>query len=119
MKSVIKVIASAALVSMAGATFAGITQPTGAGGQLVVTAAAGGTDFVQTGFNFQTSSGVFLAAAQNSIKFVVAARHQKGRFTYGGDSEGGSVAACEATPSETGFTAAVVPLVTDACAGLS
>ncbi len=109
MKSVIKVIASAALVSMAGASFAGITNPTGAGGQLVVTATAGGTDFVQTGFNFQTSSGVFLAAAQNSIKFVVAARHQKGRFTYGGDSEGGSVAACEATPSETGFTAAVVP----------
>ena len=87
------------------------------------------TDFVRTGFVYALSADVMAAGDQNNIKFVAAARHPKGRFTYGADSEGGSVAACESTPSTTGYTAASTPTLTPldptaptegvgACAGL-
>ena len=119
MKASLKIMAGAALLTLTTGASAGITAPSAAGGMLAVTATLGGTDFVQTGFNYQTSSGVLLGANQNAVKFVVAASHQKGRFTYAGDSEGGSVAACEATPVAAGFTAAAAPTVTDACGGRS
>lgn len=116
MNSAIKVMSSVALLAVTSSALAEITPPSEPGGQLIVTGDP--AMFVQTSFNYQTSSGVWVDADEDAVKFVVAARHQKGRFTYGGDSEGGRVAACENTPSESGFTNASTPTVADgACAG--
>ena len=123
-------ILSAGVLAFASATvIAGTVSVTD--GVFTVEAPADATDndFVRTGFVYALSADVMAAGDQNNIKFVVAARHPKGRFTYGADSEGGSVAACESAPSTTGYTAASAPTLTPldpsapsegvgACAGL-
>ena len=129
MKISISILSTAVLAFASATVMAGAVSVDSGVFTVVAPADATDNDFVRTGFVYALSADVMAAGDQNNIKFVAAARHPKGRFTYGADSEGGSVAACESTPSTTGYTAASTPTLTPldptaptegvgACAGL-
>ena len=80
---------------------------------------ADGTTYVQTAFNYQMSSNVAGQAIDDIIVFSVGTAHIQGRFSFGGDSDGGTVGACEAAASTTGYATAVTAAVGDGCAGRS
>ena len=119
MKLATKLMTTTLFMTMASFSAAGIVDQPAVGGDLVVTAAANTTDFVQTPFTYSPSSAVWVAAVQDAVQFVVAAQHTKGRYTYGGDSEGGRVSGCQATPDPDGFTAAPSPTLANPCNGAS
>lgn len=102
-----KVASSAALLFVTSGAMAAITVT-----ETTFTLVAEPNMFVQTDFAYQLSAGVLAAGAENNVKFVASARHAKGRFTYGADSEGGSVRACETAPVAAGFTTASTPDLT-------
>ena len=119
MKLSTKILSTSALLALTSPLFAAnVTVPSTPGGEVVVTA-PDSTQFVQTGFTYPVSAGVYVNAMQNAVKFVANANHAKGRFTYSGDSSGGSVTPCQATAAEEGFTAQAPIAIDDACGGLS
>ena len=60
-------------------------------------------NFVDKAFPYQMSNNVGAATNQSNIAFFVHTAHKKGMYSFGGTSNGGSVAACESTASTSGF----------------
>ena len=110
MKLSISIISTAVLSFASVAAMAGAVDS--ADGVFTVATGDGDNDFVRTEFVYALSADVLAGGAQNTVKFVAAARHPKGRFTYGADSEGGSVRACEAAPVSAGFSSEPSPDLT-------
>lgn len=119
MKTVLKISALALSVAAANSFAATATaDPDADGDTLSFTAAAG--NYVQTDFEYALSSNVGASVEDDTVKFAVASAHAQGRYSFAGDSDGGTVASCEAEYDADGFGATAVTVdVDNPCNGRS
>jgi len=91
--------------------------PSSAGSTATVVNGSCGMVSANSGFNFVTSANVGVAYICDPTSVAVQAGNQKGKFVFGGGSQGGSVKQCGTTAvdTSTGYKATPGSATTDGC----